>query len=158
MDAIGPLAHEWLRASPTWIKPNREELAVLTGCSLETMADVLAGAQNLHRQYGVNVLASCDAEGAVAVADGQIWRLHPLAVPVISPEGAGDAMVAGLATALVQEKSIQDSLRLSLATAAAAVMKEGVGECDRVDVERLLPEVHIEQLHPPRSGTRTDRE
>ncbi|NJM40266.1 MAG: hypothetical protein HC853_05635 [Anaerolineae bacterium] len=92
----------------------------------------------------MNVLASLDIEGAIAVTATQAWRIHPLVVPVVSAAGAGDALVAGLAVALANGEPIETGLRLGTAAAAATVIRPGTAECHREDVERFLPTVRIE--------------
>lgn len=146
LDATGPQAHTWLAAGPTWLKPNREELAFLLGREVKTLADALHGARDIGQTYGINVLASLDVDGSIAVTASRTWRVHPLAVPVVSPAGAGDALVAGLAVALAQGWPTEEGLRLGAAAAAATVMRPGTAECQREDVERLLPQVNIEQM------------
>jgi len=144
LDAVA--GRHLLETQPTWIKPNREELEVLVGASVRTMHDALAGAQALNAQFGVNVLASLDAQGAIAVTRDGAWRAEPLAVPVVSPAGAGDAMVAGLAASLVRGDPIEEGLRLGTAAAAATVMQRGTAQCDRADVLRLLGEVRVKRM------------
>ena len=146
LDATGPGAHDWLEAGPTWIKPNREELAFLLGADVKTFEDALHGARQLNQKHGVNVLASVDAAGALALTATQAWRILPLAVPVVSAAGAGDALVAGLATALAEGRPIEEGLQLGAAAAAATVMRPGTAECHREDVMRLLPQVKIETI------------
>ena len=147
LDASGSAAHAWLAAGPSWVKPNREELGFLLGQQdVTTLADALHGARYIHQRYGVNVLASLDVDGAIAVTATQAWRIHPLAVPLVSPAGAGDALVAGLAAALADGQPIETGLRLGAAAAAATVMRPGTAECQRADVERLLPQVVIEKI------------
>jgi 1-phosphofructokinase family hexose kinase len=146
LDATGPGAHSWLAAGPSWIKPNREELAFLLGHEVKTFEDALHGARHINQTYGVNVLASVDAAGALAVTATQAWRVQPLSVPVVSAAGAGDALVAGLASALAEGSPIEEGLRLGAAAAAATVMRPGTAECHREDVVRLLPQVVIERI------------
>jgi 1-phosphofructokinase family hexose kinase len=146
LDASGPDAHAWLAAGPTWLKPNREELAFLLGHEVRSMDEALRGAQLINKTYGVNVLASLDVDGSIAMTATQSWRIRPLAVPVVSAAGAGDALVAGLASALANGEPIETGLRLGAAAAAATVMRRGTAECKREDVERLLPQVEIKAI------------
>jgi 6-phosphofructokinase 2 len=118
----------------------------LLGREVKTLADALHGARDIGQTYGINVLASLDVDGSIAVTASRTWRVHPLAVPVVSPAGAGDALVAGLAVALAQAWPTEEGLRLGAAAAAATVMRPGTAECQREDVERLLPQVNIEQM------------
>ena len=144
LDAVA--SQNVLEARPTWIKPNREELETLTGQPVRTLEDALAGARQLNAQFGVNVLASLDAQGAIAVTREEAWRAEPLGVPVVSPAGAGDAMVAGLAISLAAGNSIEEGLRLGTAAAAATVMQRGTAQCERADVLRLFEHVQVRRI------------
>ena len=145
LDAV--VGQQLLRARPTWIKPNREELEVLIGQPVRTIEDALAGARKLNAQFGVNVLASLDAHGAIVVTHDAAWRAESLPVSVVSPAGAGDAMVAGLAASIVRGNSIEVGLRLGTAAAAATVMQRGTAECRRADVLGLLGDVQVVQVY-----------
>jgi 1-phosphofructokinase family hexose kinase len=151
LDATGPSVHAWLASGPTWFKPNRAELAFALGrpAGVLSFDEALAGVRALRARYNVNVLASLDHEGALALTDAQAWRIHPLRVPVVSASGAGDALVAGLAVALARREPIENGLRLGTAAAAATVMKPGTAECDRADVERLVGQVVLERIEIP---------
>lgn len=146
LDAVGPAAARWLEAGPVWIKPNRDELAQLAGRPLAGADDALAQAARIHAATGIQVLVSLDADGAVAAAGGCLWRILPLQLPLVSAEGAGDAMVAGLAVALGRNLTVEACLRLSAAAAAAALLQPRVGEADPADVRAFYPRIVVECL------------
>ncbi len=146
LDASGAAMPQWMAAGPTWIKPNREELEALSGQPIVSINDAVAAARALHRRCQVQVFASLDAEGAVAIYNDCAWRIYPLSVPIASPAGAGDAMVAGLASALAHGQPIEHGLRLGTAAAAATVMQQVTGAVDMADVQRLLPQVRLETI------------
>lgn len=146
LDASGAAMPQWLAAGPTWIKPNREELEALSGQSIASINEAVVAARALYQRWHVNVLASLDVDGAIAIYDDCAWRIHPLSVPIASPAGAGDAMVAGLASALAHRQPIEHGLRLGTAAAAATVMQQVTGAVDIADVHRLLPQVQLERI------------
>jgi tagatose 6-phosphate kinase len=125
VDTSGPPLIDALRARPTVIKPNADELAELTGDG-----DAPRAARSLAAEYGTTVVASLGADGVLAVtADGE-WRARPAAALVGNPTGAGDALVAALARGIVAGAAWPDVLRDGVGLAAAAVLSPYAGEVD----------------------------
>lgn len=152
-DASGPFLKAGLAAQPTYIKPNRHELSTLVGRTLTTVDEAYAAGCDVADRYSTQPVITLDADGAVAVfghgAQRRAYFVPPLAVPVISAAGAGDAVLAGLAASVERGQTIEDGLRLGIAAAAAVCMTLATAECNPADVERLLPQVMLLPL-PPR--------
>ncbi len=133
VDTSGPALEAVLAAGPTLVKPNRDELAEVTGRRLVTIADVIEAASRLRDLGAGAVLASLGADGAVLV-DGE-RALHgrtPAALPQ-SSVGAGDAMLAGF---LAAGGVGADALIEALAWGAAAVLQPGSGMPSPRDIDR----------------------
>lgn len=146
LDASGPTLARCAPAGPTVLKPNLDELSELVGRRLHGQAEIVAAAQELLGWGAELVLASLGADGALAVTPGQAYHLPPLAVEAVNCAGAGDAMMAALATAYAEGRPLEEGLRLAVATAAAVVITPGTAECHRADIERFLPQVRVEPL------------
>jgi len=82
-------------------------------------------------------------EGALAILGERSYRIPVLEIPVASAAGAGDAVLAGLAVALSENKPIQDGLRLGFACATAVCLNYATADCRKTDVEKLLPQVEL---------------
>jgi 1-phosphofructokinase len=133
VDTSGPALETVMAAGPTLVKPNREELAEVTGRQLLTISDVVEAANRLRDLGAVAVLASLGAEGALLVdKDGAIHGRTP-AVPPLSSVGAGDAMLAGF---LAGGGKGADALIEGLAWGAAAVLQPGSGMPSPADIDR----------------------
>jgi 1-phosphofructokinase len=133
IDTSGPALEAVLPAGPTLVKPNRDELAEVTGQRLSSIADVVDAANRLRDRGAGAVLASLGAEGAVLVDDeGAIHGRTP-AVPQLSSVGAGDAMLAGF---LAAGGRGPDALIEALAWGAAAVLQPGSGMPGPSDIDR----------------------
>ena len=140
VDTSGPALEAVLAAGPTLVKPNREELAEVTGQELRTIADVVEAASRLRDLGAGAVLASLGAEGAVLVdEDGAVHGRTP-AVPQLSSVGAGDAMLAGF---LAGGGKGPDALTEALAWGAAAVLQPGSGMPSPHEIDRAA--VRLEQ-------------
>jgi fructose-1-phosphate kinase PfkB-like protein len=114
------------------------------GRPLPRPEDVLAAARELRERHRVAVIATLGKEGAFAVLPGRDYFIPALDVPIVSPAGAGDATVAGLAAALADRQPLEEGVRLGLAAAAAVIMQPGTADCRKEDVDRLYKDVSID--------------
>lgn len=143
LDASGPYLEYGLQGCPTVIKPNQQELEDFLSRPLPHPEDVLAAARELRERHRVAVVATLGKEGAFAVLPGRDYFIPALDVPMVSPAGAGDATVAGLAAALANRQPLEEGVRLGLAAAAAVLMQPGTADCRKEDVERLYKEIKL---------------
>lgn len=146
LDASGPYLAYGLEGRPAVIKPNQQELEAFVGRPLPTPVDVLSAARELHARYQVAVVATLGKDGAFAILPGGEYFVPALDVPMVSPAGAGDATVAGLAKALACREPLEEGVRLGIAAAAAVVMQPGTADCRKEDVDRLYPLVKLISL------------
>jgi 1-phosphofructokinase len=133
VDTSGPALEAVLAAGPTLVKPNRDELAEVSGRPLATIADVIEAASRLRERGAGTVLASLGADGAVLVDDGGAIHGQIPAVPPLSSVGAGDAMLAGF---LAGGGRGPDALVEGLAWGTAAVRQPGSGMPSPHDIDR----------------------
>jgi 1-phosphofructokinase len=128
-----------LPAGPHLVKPNRDELAAVTGRSLRTLRDVIEAAQLVHDKGAEVVLVSLGADGAVLVDEtGAIHGEAPVLVPR-SAVGAGDALLAGFLSSGGHGVS---SLRRALSWGAAATALPGSAMPAPDDLNRYPIVIH----------------
>ena len=112
---------ELLAALPTrpfLVKPNRAELARTLNRDLRNDADLQQAMLDLNAG-GVRWVVITDGPRAVwASSASQVWKLQPPAVAVINPIGCGDALAAGLASALDDGVEVLEAVRFGMAAAA----------------------------------------
>lgn len=128
------------------LKPNLNELEILTGETFTGEDQMLAAARRLIAQKMAEVLVlSLGAAGAVLVtAEGHV-EMKPPVVPIQSKVGAGDSMVGGIVWALAQGWPLREAVRYGIAAGSAAVMTPGTELCRRQDVEAIYPRVKVVQ-------------
>lgn len=120
-------------------KPNREELAELTGSELGSPEAIEAAARDLV-EVGMAeiVVVSLASEGAIAVTGSEAVRVEAPDVPAKSNVGAGDSMVAGLVRKLSGGFQVAEAVRYAVAAGADAVRRPGTRLCTREGVDELL--------------------
>lgn len=144
LDTSGRPLEEALASGPEVIKPNVDELSEIVGRALDSPAAVRAAAESLIDRVVRRVVVSMGGDGAVFVDRGQALLARPPRVAVRSTVGAGDAMVAGIVAAMIDDQPLEDVARAATACGAYAVTRIGAG-IDNLDEHRRLEEqVEIE--------------
>jgi tagatose 6-phosphate kinase len=81
------------------------------------------------------------------VSDGRsFWRVTPPRVNTVNPIGSGDSLTAGLIVELVNGSPLPKAMALGFACASANAMTQRCAEVHMADVERLLPQVKLEEM------------
>jgi D-beta-D-heptose 7-phosphate kinase/D-beta-D-heptose 1-phosphate adenosyltransferase len=108
------------------ITPNLKEFnAAVTGMSLEADHWV-AAAQNMRRKLRCNsLLITQGAEGMTLIAPKHIYHFPALAEEVFDVSGAGDTVIATLATAVGAGLSLLTAVQLSNMAASVVVRRAG---------------------------------
>ena len=142
-DASGPGLKAGMAGRPTVAKPNIDEIAELYGRPINSVEEAYKAGRELQDRYGAALVITLGKDGALAVLTGRAYTIPVLRIPVASAAGAGDAVLAGLAAALSEGRSMEDGLRLGFAAAAAVCLNTATADCRKADVERLLPQVEL---------------
>ncbi len=137
-------------AQPTGlvIKINRAELTAglnLSGQDFSIEKVVQAG-QTLLARGAAQVVVTLGGEGALAITPGECWQANAPPVDVISTVGSGDSMLAGLAVARLEGRSIEAALAFGVACGAANAATHLPGQFERGMVEALLKLVEVNRL------------
>lgn len=146
LDTSGGALAEGIKAIPYVIKPNLDELKQLMGHSVEQELDVFKAIDALISGGITKVVISLGGKGALVADRTQRLLVHPLDVRVSSTVGAGDALVAGLVYGEAQGMGLVEQARWATAVAAASLAQPGTQAGRLNDVQKLLPNVIIEEL------------
>lgn len=146
LDSSGQAFQEGLRAKPTLVKPNQEELEAFFETKIETLEDTLFYAKKLADEGIPYVVISLGGDGAVLLHDGVVYHGRPPKIQPVNTVGCGDSMVGALAIALERGDHPADCLKYAIAVGTANALSPHTGHFEAADLERLLPEVHVETL------------
>lgn len=125
-----------------FIKPNRAELEELAGRPLPTLLGVADAASALCRSHGVRqVVVSLGGEGAVMATPNGRWFAAAPQVQVATTVGAGDALVAGTLSALVQGQVFPAAAVFGMACAAARIQRIAPGLPPRDEVDTIAASI-----------------
>jgi 1-phosphofructokinase len=146
LDAEGERLALGLAAAPFMVKPNRRELEMLCGRSLNTVEEIHAEAMKLADMGVALVAVSMGSSGAYVTDGRQAYFAPALDVDVTSATGAGDSMVAGMLKGLEAGQPLDTLFRFGMAAAASSVTTAGTGLVDPSAYSELLPKVKIRQV------------
>lgn len=114
-----------LIALADFIIPNETELSLLTNQKVDDIASAESAARDLLKRGAKNVIVTLGSHGALLVNTETSSHVEAFKVEVVDTTAAGDAFIGGFATSLLQNKSIEESVRIACACGALAVTKFG---------------------------------
>ena len=146
LDTSGTLLTMGIEATPTMVKPNIDEIRMLTNCECNTQEELLQAAKSI-QQKGVEVVViSLGADGSLVVSGEGVYRAIVPKIDAVNTVGCGDSMTAGFAIGFEQGYSIKETLRLASAISAAVALREETGYFVKEDMRELYDKIHIEEL------------
>lgn len=145
LDTSGPALKSGLAGGPYLVKPNRAEAADLLARPLRTRLELIEAAHEIMHMGTKQVLISLGPEGALGVAGTEAVFAVPPDIQFRSSTGAGDAMVAAMAIAVVERMPFRQALRLAVAAGAATAAQEGTQMAQLSAVKDLIPKVTLKE-------------
>lgn len=143
LDTSGNILREALEAKPTMIKPNIDEIKLLTDKDITNELDLVKVAKELQTS-GIEIVAiSCGADGSIIACEEGLYRVYVPKVNAINTVGCGDSMIAGFAIGLSKNMEMVEIIRLASAISAANAMRIETGFIVREDMEDILPQIKI---------------
>lgn len=123
----------------TLLKPNLNELRVLTNMKAETDKEIVEAANELRKRSNCKyVLATLGAKGMVLVGDGEPYFVKSLAREVFDVSGAGDTTIAYLATCMANGMPIREAVDIANYAAGIQVGKVGTSSVYWQEVRDLI--------------------
>lgn len=122
------------------ITPNRAELGAATGSNINSPEAMVHATRKLIQEFEIGaVLITRSHEGMTLVsADGRVEHLPAQAREVFDVSGAGDTVVATLASALAQGVDLIEAAALANAAAGVVVGKAGTAVVHAADLLRAV--------------------
>lgn len=146
LDTSGELLKEGIKAKPTVVKPNQDEIELLYEVEIHTIEDVIKYARKIYEQGIPYVVISLGGEGALMVCEEGVFQGKPPKLEVVNNVGCGDSMVGGLAVALERNYTSQEALKFAVAVASANALSPNTGDFKPEICEKILSEVTVKRL------------
>lgn len=152
LDAEGGAMLAGLRAGASVVTPNEREAEELVGQEFADRDDLIQGLAELVR-LGAGEAAITRPDGCVAVigsgSEQRFLEVRTEPLEPVSTVGSGDAFLAGYVAARYDGREADECLAYGVACGAESTQHFGAGTVDRNQVERLLGEVHVQDLEVP---------
>jgi 1-phosphofructokinase family hexose kinase len=146
LDTSGPPLRQALRANPDLVKLNREEAQAATQMDIRTQAEALAALQKVVKIGARAAVISLGGRGALVWWKGRCGVLTLPKVLAKNPVGAGDCMVAGIATAIANRENDDDIFLAGAAAGTAKAICEETGRLRIEDFRQLRSNVRLRWL------------
>jgi tagatose 6-phosphate kinase len=146
VDTQGQVLLESLKARPLVAKPNRKELGIALGLSVDTDSSLQSAMIELVERGAKNAVITLGADGAMAFDGREFWYVTSPKVQAVNSVGSGDAFTAGLAAALVEEQPLPEACRLGAACGAANALTLMAGDVHAEDVKSLLEQTSVRRV------------
>ena len=119
LDSSGDALRAGIQAGPDIVKPNRRELADLTGKKPESRGEVVEAARQILAAGVGRVVVSLGEEGLVWVEEERVYYQRALPVRAVNTVGCGDTVVASLCMSELAGEDAGTALTKAAALAAA---------------------------------------
>lgn len=146
LDTSGELLKNGLKAKPTMVKPNQDEIEMLFQVKISGIEDVKMYAKRIHDMGIPFVVISLGKEGAMMVCQEGIFHAVPPSLPIINTVGCGDSMVGAFAAAMEQHFSPEAALKYAVAIASANACTPDTGNFDPAMSSKILEQVIVERI------------
>jgi tagatose 6-phosphate kinase len=146
LDSYGELFKKALRAGPTLVQCNREELSKSLALRLSSPADIRKALETL-LGYGAAYAVLTDGPRAVYATMGEVfWNVKPPEIRNVNGTGSGDTMVAATLTRLLDDAQFEEAVRYGVAAGAANAAKWEVAAVTEAEIQTLLPNVALTKM------------
>ncbi len=150
VDTSGPALSSILTGNappPFMIKPNLHELQTLVGADLNETSQIVNAAQQLTHSGIENVIVSLGSEGSLFFSNEVALHASPPKLESDSSVGAGDAMVAGLVAAMLDDLDLEATAKLATAFAVGKLGLHGPNLPSRETINSLAKSVTTSHIN-----------
>ncbi len=151
LDSEGEPLRTATRRGPDVVSPNELEAEALVGYEFGDEDDRRSAVREMV-EMGARESIMTLSDGCLALlGDGErhVYRATLEPLEPVSAVGSGDAFLAGFVAARYSGSGHEDALRFAVACGAESTQHFGAGRVEQREVERLVPEVRVEELETP---------
>lgn len=144
-DTSGKLLEEIIKHGPNMIKPNADEIKMLTGKDADSEAELIEAGKEIVEKGVEQVVISLGANGSLMIRKEGVYKAVVPKIDAVNTVGCGDCMTAGFAMAFEQNMKPEETLIHASAMGCAAAMTEETGFLRMTDYETLKKQIIINE-------------
>lgn len=145
LDTSGSFLKQGVEAKPFMIKPNVRELEALTGKRIRDMEEIIHTGLALIESGIRHVLISMGYKGLLYICGKDILYARAPMVKVVNTVGCGDSVVAAFAASLMEQETMEQTLRRCVAVSAANATTQESAVIPMELAAELLDKIEIEE-------------
>ncbi len=143
VDATGDLLMNVLPLHPFFIKPNIKELEEIFDTEIKGEEEIIHYAGILKERGARNVMVSMAGEGALLLTEnGKVYSSLPPEGKVKNSVGAGDSMVAGFLSGVINHDDYEKAFYIGLCAGSASAFSDEMAK--KEDIRALLKQFNRE--------------
>ncbi len=148
LDASGEALKKVIKTQtfPQVIKPNIHELNAVSERKLTTKQDIIEYTKPWFTQGLELLVVSLGENGALFISQEKIIKAIPPQVAITSTVGAGDAMVAGISYAILQQLPLEKMAQFATALSVAKITPKAKNLILSARIEQLLTQITINKI------------
>ena len=131
---------------PSFIKPNTHELEELIGRKIQSIKELITILHDPIFDNVETIMISQGEDGALVKHGTTIYDIQIPKVAVVNTTGCGDSTVGGMAYAISQGYSIEDSLRYAMACGISISLFETNGTIDKNQVDKFIDDIQLTKI------------
>lgn len=143
LDTSGSLLEEGLKAAPTMIKPNSDEISALLGVDITNREELIANGRKLQNMGIEYVVISLGGDGALVITKDHVYHGQPPKITPVNTVGCGDSMVAAFAVGLARKYGIEECLKYAVSVSAANALTMATGYFEEADQKKLYEQAVV---------------
>lgn len=146
VDTDGEFLQAILEEQPTVVAPNQQEAEALLNKSLITRQQFREAVERIQRMGATYGLLSLGSRGALITDGKSIYEITPPMVDAVCPIGAGDALDAAFAWAMMQKDDFADAARWGVAAGTASATLPGISFATLEQTRAVYNKVEVKPL------------
>jgi 1-phosphofructokinase len=144
IDTAGTALIKTFPYKPFLIKPNHHELGDLFQTKVSNVEDAIFYGKKLMKEGVQNVIVSMAGKGAIFLNKQHTLFANVPVGTVKNSVGAGDSVVAGFLSQIIQDSDVQTAFQYGVASGSATAFSEDL--CTKELVEKLRKEISIQEI------------
>jgi len=146
LDSSGELLKQGLQAKPTLVKPNIDEIRMLTGKNCSDIDALAAAAKEIYKNGIAYVVVSLGGSGSLLVSSEGIFQAVIPKVKAENTVGCGDSMVAGFVLGLTEGLCSEKLLKKASAISVASAMSRKTGHYEPELMKKFYKDIIINKI------------
>lgn len=147
LDTSGSALKQSLTAAPNLIKPNITELEALLDTKITSEVDLVEKLKGLSDEHQIPmIVTSLGKDGAVALYNMVPYKVTIPQVAAVNPVGSGDALVAGLVSAMAEQQPIGEMLRKGNTCGVLNAMNLETGAIQLDDYDTVYKAITVKRI------------